>query len=350
MRPILLKAHERSITNLKYNFDGDLCFTGSKAKVFAVWYADNGERLGTYSGHNGSVWSLDIDHRTERVISGSADTSAKLWDVQTGREVTSWVHKAPVRSVNWSLSEKQFLTVSDAALGHIPSIYIWDANIDPSSRIQRPVIEIPGKNEFKIQQAMWGPLNENIITACEDGTIRVFDIRNGQQTEVISEHSKAVMQISYNKNKTMFVSASRDGTAKLFDAKTFKCMKTYSTGRPINSASISPDEEYEVVIVGGGQEASSVTTTRVDNAQFRVRFFHLIYQEELGSVSGHFGPVNAVSFSPDGKGFSSGGEDGYVRMHHLDRTYFNDFSKESFKNMLYNDPATTENKKDHEDE
>jgi len=332
MRPLILKAHERSITTLKYNFDGDLCFTASKHKNFALWYTNNGERLGTYQGHNGSVWTLDVDHLTEQVLSGSADTMAKLWDVQTGREMMSWTHRAPVRSINWSISEKQFLTLTDSAFNQIPTIYIWDVSVDPSIKVQRPVMEIPGKSDFKILQAQWGPLNENVITACEDGTIRVFDIRNGEQTNIIQEHSKAVMQISYNRNKTMFVSASKDGTAKLFDSKTFKCLKTYTTGRPINTASICPNEEYEVVAVGGGQAADTVTTTRVDNAQFRVRFYHLIYQEELGSVSGHFGPVNSVSFSPDGRGFTSGGEDGYVRMHHFDRSFFSDFSKESFRN------------------
>jgi len=332
MRPIALKAHERPVTSIKYNTDGDLLFTASKHKNIAVWYTNNGERLGTYHGHNGSIWSVDIDRHTDRILSGSADSSAKLWDVQTGRELLSWAHKAPVRSVNWSLSEKQFLTVSDAAMGHTASIYIWDVSVDPSSKIVRPVMEIPLKSDFKIQQAMWGPLNDNVITACEDGTIRVFDVRKGAETNVISEHSKAVMSISYNKTKTMFISASVDGTSKLFDSKTFKCLKTYHTGRPINGSSISPDDNFEVCILAGGQKASDVTTTRVDNAQFRVRFYHLIYQEELGSVPGHFGPVNSLAFSPDGKGFSSGGEDGYVRLHHFDNTYFNDFSKESFAN------------------
>jgi len=177
---------------------------------------------------------------------------------------------------------------------------------------------------------LWGPLNENVITACEDGTIRVYDVKNGEQIKVINEHTKAVMQLSYDKTKSVFVSASKDGTSKLFDAKTFKCLKTYATGRPVNSASISPDDEYEIVILGGGQSAESVTTTRVDSAQFRVRFYHTIYQEELGSVQGHFGPVNAVSFRPDASGFASGGEDGYIRLHKFDKSYYSDFAKENF--------------------
>ena len=44
--------------------------------------------------------------------------------------------------------------------------------------------------------------------------------------------------------------------------------------------------------------------------------------EELGRVKGHFGPINTVSFSPDGKQYVSGGEDGFVRLHDLDPDYF----------------------------
>jgi len=316
---------------LKYNVEGDLLFTTSKHPNFAVWYPDNGERLGTFHGHNGAVWSIDVDRHTDRCLSGSADTAVKLWQVETGKEIMNWQHRAPVRSVAFATGDKHFLTVTDQVFGLMPCIYIWDISSDPRI-VTKAAIEIQGRNESKILQAMWGPLNENVITACEDGTIRVYDVRNGDQIKVIQEHTKAVMQISYNKTKTMFVSASKDGTAKLFDSKTFKCLKTYHTGRPINTASISPDEDYDVVLLGGGQSAESVTVTRVDSSQFRVRFYHLIYQEELGNVQGHFGPVNTVSFQSDGKGFASGGEDGYIRVHHFDRSYFNSFSKESFKN------------------
>lgn len=60
MRPILMKGHERPLTFLKYNRDGDLLFSCAKDHNPTVWFADNGERLGTYRGHNGAVWSCDI--------------------------------------------------------------------------------------------------------------------------------------------------------------------------------------------------------------------------------------------------------------------------------------------------
>ena len=54
-------GHERSLTQIKFNREGDLLFSCSKDHVINVWYSDNGERLGTYDGHNGTVWTIDVD-------------------------------------------------------------------------------------------------------------------------------------------------------------------------------------------------------------------------------------------------------------------------------------------------
>ena len=50
---------------------------------------------------------------------------------------------------------------------------------------------------------------------------------------------------------TMFISASKDTTAKLWDMDQLEYKKTYKTERPVNSASISPNKDH--VVLGGGQ-------------------------------------------------------------------------------------------------
>ena len=57
----------------------------------------------------------------------------------------------------------------------------------------------------------------------------------------------------------MFISASKDTTAKLFDCDSLECLKTYKTDRPVNSAAISPIDEH-----GGGQQAIEVTYRNLD--------------------------------------------------------------------------------------
>ena len=64
MKPISLHGHERSITQIKYNREGDLLFSSAKDQHPNVWYSINGERLGTYDGHGGACWCIDVDWQT----------------------------------------------------------------------------------------------------------------------------------------------------------------------------------------------------------------------------------------------------------------------------------------------
>ena len=43
-KPLMLQGHERSITQIKYNREGDLLFSVGKDKTPNVWYTVNGER------------------------------------------------------------------------------------------------------------------------------------------------------------------------------------------------------------------------------------------------------------------------------------------------------------------
>ena len=61
-------------------------------------------------------------------------------------------------------------------------------------------------------------------------------------------------------------------------------------------------------MLGGGQDAMAVTTTSSRQGKFEVQFFHLAFEEEIGRVKGHFGPINTLAFHPLGKGYASGGE------------------------------------------
>ena len=77
-RPILLKGHSRPLTRVKFNRDGDLLFTCGKDHKPNVWYAENGERLGTYNGHNGSVYDCDVNCALHTHISDSLHPSPPL--------------------------------------------------------------------------------------------------------------------------------------------------------------------------------------------------------------------------------------------------------------------------------
>lgn len=52
-----------------------------------------------------------------------------------------------------------------------------------------------------------------------------------------------------NRQGTMFVTASRDKTAKLFDVEDLSVHKVYVTERPVNSASLSPIYDHVSALI-----------------------------------------------------------------------------------------------------
>ena len=324
MKPIMLHGHERSITQIKYNREGDLLFSCAKDASPNVWYSLNGERLGSFKGHGGAVWCIDPNWDTTRVLTGSADNSCKMWDTETGSVVQNLGTRSAVRSCGFSYSGNLIFYTTDKAMGHDCKVQIFD--IRDSSQIENnePMMSIP-ITKAKVSAAIWGPLDEYIVTGHENGDLCQWDVKTGNIIKAVRNHNKQINDVQLSKDMTMLITASKDATAKLFDTDTLDFKKTYKTDRPVNSAAISPLKPH--IVLGGGQEAMDVTTTDTRVGKFDAKFYHLVFEEEFGRVKGHFGPINSVAFHPDGKGYSSGGEDGYVRVHSFDPAYF-DFDVE----------------------
>ncbi|KAL3677997.1 hypothetical protein R1sor_020953 [Riccia sorocarpa] len=322
MRPILLKGHERPLTFLKYNRDGDLLISCAKDHNPNVWYSHNGDRLGTYRGHNGAVWCCDVSRHTERLLTGSADQSAILWDVETGAKLHSFTFESPARAVDFAEGDKLCVITTDPFIGTPSEIHVKRVEADSSRQSNESILVLRGPTG-RINRAVWGPLNKTIISGGEDSIVRMWDVDTGKvikQSDPDTGHQKAISSLAKSADGSHIITGSHDKSAKLWDIRTLEVLKTYTTERPVNAAAISPILDH--VVIGGGQEASQVTMTDRRIGKFEAKFFHKIFEEEIGGVKGHFGPINALAFNPDGRSFSSGGEDGYVRIHHFDADYY----------------------------
>lgn len=317
-----MKGHERPLTFLKYNRDGDLLFSCAKDHTPTVWFADNGERLGTYRGHNGAVWCCDVSRDSTRLITGSADQSAKLWDVQSGTPLFTFGFDSPARAVDFSVGDKLAVITTDPFMGLTSAIHVKHIAADLDDQVADSVLVLKGP-QGRINRAVWGPLNKTIISAGEDAVVRIWDTETGKllkENDKEVGHKKTVTSLAKSTDGSHFLTGSLDKSAKLWDSRTLTLIKTYVTERPVNAVAMSPLLNH--VVLGGGQDASAVTTTDHRAGKFEAKFYDKILQEEIGGVKGHFGPINALAFNPDGKSFSSGGEDGYVRLHHFDSEYF----------------------------
>lgn len=322
MIPILLHAHTRALTKIVYNEDGDLLFSASKDPTPSVWYSQNGERLGSFRGHSGAVWSLSVSRDSRMLVSGSADNTARLWDVECGKEQAVFTTGTAVRGVSLSNAggtRNLVALITDATMGQKSKLLIHDIR---SNEGALHTVEWP-ENKAKPTVVQWN--DDIVITGHEDGRLVTWAVGEGKElpsikTQNQAAHTDVIRDIQWSRDRTYFITASRDTSAKIFDTATMTVRKTYRTERPVNAASISPLRNE--VVVAGGQEALQVTTTSSRAGQFEARFFDQLLEQEIGRVRGHFGPINTLAYHPSGHNYASGGEDGYVRMHVFDPDYY----------------------------
>ncbi|EDO18471.1 hypothetical protein Kpol_1032p65 [Vanderwaltozyma polyspora DSM 70294] len=326
MRPIMLVGHERPLTQVKYNKEGDLVFSCSKDSVASVWYSINGERLGTLEGHTGTIWSIDVDPFTESCVTGSADYSIKVWKVQTGTVIHTWTAPVPIKRVEFSPCGDYILAVLDDVMRYPGSINVYKVSRDPVTKeikefVEEPILVINTQENHKgVTVAGWSAEGKYIIACHKDGKVSKYNAKTGEFITSIELHTQTIGDIQFSPDRTYFITSSRDSMAYILDVESMEQLKSYEADCPLNSACITPLKEF--VILGGGQAARDVTTTSAREGKFEARFYHKIFEDEIGRVKGHFGPLNYVAVNPQGTSYTSGGEDGFARIHHFEKSYF----------------------------
>ena len=60
---------------------------------------------------------IDFAGDSTRLITGSADQSAKLWDVQTGTQLFTFSFDSPARAVDFAVGDKLAVITTDPFMG-----------------------------------------------------------------------------------------------------------------------------------------------------------------------------------------------------------------------------------------
>lgn len=247
--------------------------------------------MGTYHGHQGAIWTVDVDPTSTVIASGSADNTIKLWEVQTGKCLMTWDFPTAVKRVEFSEDGTKLLGVTEKRMGHLGTIVVLDVNIDPTAEQNPEKVLTIVCDESKATVAGWSYLSKYIIAGHEDGSVSQYDGKNGDLIYNIPVHELGcqVTDLQWSTDRTYLITASKDKTAKLIAARDLEVLKTFPADTPLNSATITPKKDF--VILGGGQAAMDVTTTAARQGKFEARFYHKIFEEEVGRVRGHFGPL-----------------------------------------------------------
>uniref|UniRef100_A0A1I7YEN5 Eukaryotic translation initiation factor 3 subunit I n=1 Tax=Steinernema glaseri TaxID=37863 RepID=A0A1I7YEN5_9BILA len=318
MRPLSLKGHDRPLTRIRMNRHGDLLFSAGKNKSPCVWYTENGERIGTYDGHNGVVWDIDVNWDTTRLVSASGDNSVRIWDVETGSCISKIDTPTVARSISLSYSGNIIGFTTNKMTKNMAALRIVDMR-----EAQQSGGENPAMCKHLIDQCnscCFSHLDDTIVIGSEKGELQMYDLRTFEEpTNFNQAHTYQITDIQMNKDQSLILTSSKDKTAQLLNAKTLDKLKLYKSERPVNSAAISPLRDH--IVLGGGEEAMTVTQTSVSAGHFEAKIYHMVFEEEFARFKGHFGPINSIAFHPSGKSVATGGEDGYVRIQEFDDDY-----------------------------
>ena len=120
-----LKGHTGFVLSAAFSPDGTRIVTGSGDHTAKVWDAQTGRELLTLKGHTDAVWSAAFSPDGTRIVTGSGDHTAKVWNAQTGRELlTLKGHTDAVGSAAFSPDGRRIVT---ASFDHTAKV--WEADM-----------------------------------------------------------------------------------------------------------------------------------------------------------------------------------------------------------------------------
>jgi WD40 repeat protein/serine/threonine protein kinase len=115
-------GHSDSVLCLSFSPDNQFLLSGSRDSTIKLWQVKTGRAIMTYKGHTKGVTSVAFSPDMKMVLSGSQDGTAKLWNTETGQDIVTLEHDdESITSVCFSRDGRFVVTASWAG-----TIKIWN--------------------------------------------------------------------------------------------------------------------------------------------------------------------------------------------------------------------------------
>ncbi len=285
-----LVGHSDSVTACAVTADGQRAVSASYDWSLMVWDLESGRALTTLKGHTGMVLACAVTTDGQRVVSASSDRTLKIWDIETGRVlVTLEGHSGGVNACAVTTDGQRVVSASSDR-----TLKIWDIETG------RMLVTLEGHTDGVNACAVTAG-GRRVVSASSDRTLKIWDIKSASVLVTLEGHVGEVTACAVTAGGWRIISASYDGTLKIWDLSsehwhmvaTLKCPTGMVTG-----CAVTKDGRFAV-------SASENGTLDVWDLTFRA---------PLATLEGHTGEVTACVITADGRCVVSASEDKILKV------------------------------------
>jgi WD40 repeat protein len=180
-------------------------------------------------------------------------------------------------------------------------------NVFQEIRASDPALAVLAGHVGPLHRAEYSPDGMQIVTASFDGTARVWNARTGIEVMTLSGHTGGVFSATYSPDGARIVTASGDHTARVWDAHTGTQLLVLNDAESVQCALYSPDGSRIATVSPG--------SVRIWDAQtgMALKEFSLP-GVSFGTPHGDAGYRASAAYSPDGKRLVTTMEDQAARV------------------------------------
>jgi WD40 repeat protein len=289
----VVTGHASGVMSVAFSPDGTLA-SGSADSTVRVWDVASHRQVGSpLTGHTDAVSSVAFSPDGTSLASGSADSTVRVWDVASHRQVGSPLtgHTDAVSSVAFSPDGTTLASGS------------WDSTVRVWDVASHRQVGSPLTGHTKaVDSVAFSPDGTTLASGSDDSTVRVWDVASHRQVgSPLTGHTDYVRSVAFSRKGENLASGSWDDTLRLWDVTSHRQLGSPLTGHTdtVDSVTFSPDAK---TLASGSWDKS-------------VRLWDVASHRQLGSpLTGHTGLVYSVAFSPDGKTLASGSADKTLRL------------------------------------
>ncbi|HEV2969931.1 MAG TPA: protein kinase [Pirellulales bacterium] len=248
---------------------------------------------------SGQVWSATFSPDGANFVTVGGN-GAHVWDAATGAERMSLTPNGVVASANFSPDRKRIVTGS-----WDDSARIWNAETGVAE------LKLIGHDDF-VNSACFSPDGTQVLTASEDKTAKLWDAKTGKVIRTFVGHESRVTSAIFSPDGKVVFTGSGDKTARMWDAATAKQLHVFQRyeqdkrffGHQWGVLSLaywqSKDGKQKRLITGSADDTACIWD--VDS------------EKVLQTLSGHTAAVASVAFSPDGLRVMTGSQDDLAKL------------------------------------